>query len=37
MRNVISNDSIVVQPGEDGHGGEAAMASSRHRKRGRGT
>jgi hypothetical protein len=35
MRNSIPNDSFVLKPGEDGHGGEAAMASGRHRKRSR--
>jgi hypothetical protein len=35
MLNLISNDSPVLKPGQDGHGGKAATASSRHRKRGR--
>jgi len=35
MLNPIRNDSPVLKPGQDGHRGEAAMASSRHRKRSR--
>jgi hypothetical protein len=35
MRYSIPDDSTVLKSDEDGHGGEAAMASSRHRKRGR--
>jgi len=35
MDNLILNDCSVLKPGVDGHGGEAAMASSRHRKRSR--
>jgi len=35
MLNLIPNDSSVLKPGQVGHGGQAAMTSSRDRKRGR--
>jgi hypothetical protein len=35
MLKLIPSDFPIATPGQDGHGGKAAMASSRHRKRGR--